>query len=360
MPAYLSSIATAVPDFVTSQQALADFMIERLELDEAATRELRLIYRASGIQQRYSVLPDFQQNSRAIFGNKNSFPSTAERMRLYEQHALPLAIKAVEMLLSFNPDLLPTHLILVSCTGMYAPGLDIDLIRHFHFPSTIERTSIQFMGCYGAFNGIKTARYIAETNPEARVLMVSIELCSIHLQSASHRDALLSNALFGDGAAAVLITGKSYGPALKIEGQFTDLAPDGLDDMSWRIGNQGFDMTLTQKVPDIIQKNIRDMANRLVARTGLTLKEISHFAIHPGGKRILQVIQEELGLDTHELSHSIEVLKSNGNMSSPTVLFVLASILKKLHKEHDGQHLLSFAFGPGLTLEGLLFQYVHD
>ncbi|MFT4737855.1 MAG: alpha-pyrone synthase [Paraglaciecola sp.] len=357
MPATISAISTAVPDYLAQQSQLAEFMINRLTKDEEVARQIRILYRASGIRQRYSVLDDFVQDRTDRFNKEHDFPTIRDRMKIYESCAAPLAKKALSGLSACIPLNTLTHLIVVSCTGMYAPGLEIDLIEELGLPTTIERTAIHFMGCYAAFNGIKAAKHIVDSDQNAKVAVVCVELCSIHLQKDTTEDGLLSNALFGDGAAAALITnGGQTANELVITSQFSDLALAGKKEMSWHIGDFGFEMKLSPKVPDVIAQGINELTDRLLKKVSMTPDQIAYYAIHPGGKRILEVIQQAMNLKKEDLSYSQEVLRSHGNMSSPTVLFVLKSLMDRFTDNDHGKHVLSFAFGPGLTLESLLLQ----
>jgi predicted naringenin-chalcone synthase len=283
-------------------------------------------------------------------------------MRLYEKEALPLAIKAVrncmEQLPAFDLKAI-THLIVVSCTGMYAPGLDIGLVEALGLSEHTERTCIQFMGCYAAFNAMKSADYICRAEPTAKVLVVSLELCTLHFQKAKGRDQLVSNALFGDGAAALLLSGKTLTDrhSLCLDGFFSALATDGKKDMAWHIADHGFEMTLSSYVPLAIQGGIRKLTDQLLDRMELALDEVDYFAVHPGGRRILEVCEEQLGMKPRDNRFAYDVLSRYGNMSSPTVLFVLAEIfnvIKETGGPADHKKILSFAFGPGLTLESML------
>jgi predicted naringenin-chalcone synthase len=361
MPAFISSIGTAVPDYVTDQKSIGDYMIQHLSLNDDDARKLRLLYRATGIQQRHSILPDFNAaHEETLLFNKLSFPSVRQRMNLFREEARKLSKKAVCE--TIDPDQYNqiTHLVTVSCTGMYAPGLDIDLIEDLGLPTNVERTAINFMGCYAAFIALKTASQIVLSNPEAHVLVVCVELCSIHFQSEQDEDTLLSNALFGDGAAAMLITSGGHNEReLELRAFYNDLALEGKSEMGWFIGDYGFEMKLTATVPKVIQKGIVALTHRLFDKLDLTLNEVHHFAIHPGGKRILKVIEEALDISRDKAIYSHEVLRSFGNMSSPTVIFVIQSLLKDLEGSHHLENILSFAFGPGLTMESMILT-IHE
>lgn len=361
MDAYISSIGTAVPDHHFPQSVIGKFMLQHLPLDDEGRKNLQIIYRASGIQYRQSVIPDFDQQP-ANFQffppseDLEPFPGLKQRMKLYEIEAIKLCEQASRDCLGDLPIGEITHLITVSCTGMYAPGIDIELVEKLGLNTDVERTAINFMGCYGSFNGLKMANHIVQNNPDHKVLLVSVELCSIHLQQKTDADSMLSGALFGDGAAAVLIEGKQPQPQLEIKSTYCDLALSGKDEMAWHISDFGFEMKLSVDVPDVIQSGIRTLTQKLLAKIGLSLSEVEHFAIHPGGKRILQVIETELGLTKAQNEEAYEVLKTHGNMSSVTVLFVLKRIMDRLGAKDHEKHLLSFAFGPGLTMESMLYQ----
>lgn len=357
MAAFLSHISVARPDYQTDQASLADFMLDKLTLTAEEAQRLKVIYRASGIKSRFSVLPDFQSEYSEFFTKDLPFPSVRSRMELYKKHALPLAKTAISGLFEFVPPEKITHLIVVSCTGLYAPGLDIELIRDCHMSPQVERTSIQYMGCYAAFNGLKTAKHIVHSVSGSKVALVCVELCSIHLQKDASEDSLLSNALFGDGAAAALISSEPlHSVSFELIGQYNDLHFDGIQEMSWDVGNHGFEMKLSQKVPNYIKSGIKKLTDQLLKHFHLKDTEVDYFAIHPGGKRILEVIQEELNLSKSQIRPSLDILKNHGNMSSATILFVLKEIMKSVSTEDNHKWLLSFAFGPGLTLESLLMK----
>lgn len=306
-------------------------------------------------------------------------------MAIYRQEAVPLAQRAIENCLAELPDFdrqTITHLIVVSCTGLYAPGPDIELIEVLGLPTTTQRLAINFMGCYGAFNGLKTADAIVRADTDAKVLVVCVELCTLHFQKKPETDHLLSNALFADGAAAVLVEGEPQvdstlsgqalrGPALRLRSFYSDLFLEGKAEMAWHVSDFGFEMTLTSEVPHYIQQGIGELLSRLLQKSGLTIGDIDLYAIHPGGRKILEVIEKQLGIDATDDRFAYEVLRDFGNMSSATVLFVLKEIWRSLltnqHTDsllnsepdtNNGQHILSCAFGPGLTLESMILEVI--
>ncbi|UZR94504.1 type III polyketide synthase [Chondrinema litorale] len=360
---YLNSIGTAVPDNQIEQTDIADFMAETLELNDCDQKQLKVLYRASGIRSRFSVIEDFKPEKEKHYFVKSNFPKISDRMQMYQQEAPKLALKAINNCLDKADSISPkeiTHLITVSCTGMYAPGLGIQLIDELGLNSTVHRTAINFMGCYGAFNGLKTADYICKADNNAKVLVVCVELCTIHFQDSSSPDDLLAGALFSDGAAAVLIQSAPLKnkPALQINNFFCDLYPDGKNDMSWQIGNFGFEMRLSSYVPALLGKGINNLLNNLLSNASVKREEIDLFAIHPGGKRILEVIEENLEINRDQDKFAFDVLKKYGNMSSVTILFVLEALLKQESNSESIKNIIAMAFGPGLTIESSYMQLI--
>lgn len=342
-------------------------MESAMQLDYENTRKLKSIFRGSGIRTRHSVLDDYGKTSDFSFYSNNSdfepFPSTELRLAQYRKNALPLSIKAVENCIAGKQHKLGqvTHLIVVSCTGMYAPGLDIDLVKALRLRDDVQRTCISFMGCYAAFNAIKVADSFSKSDPDSVTLIVCVELCTIHFQKISTEDNLLANALFADGAAAMIIQQKPVsGWNLEPKMFHNAIALNGRDHMAWNIGNLGFEMKLSTYVPETIQKGIKKLTTSLLDRVDKKIQDVTHFAIHPGGKKILEVIEEELGITKEQNLPAYNVLSTYGNMSSATVVFVLHEILNHLHPADANASVLSFAFGPGLTLESMLLKIHHE
>lgn len=355
---FITAIGTANPRHKYPQSGLADFMVRAMKLPYEEERKLRAIFKMSGIETRYSVLGDYGKSSGFdFFDNHNggALPTTRKRLDYFREHAVALSKAAIQACLSQRgqPDRHSiTHLIVVSCTGMYAPGLDIDLVNQLELPSSVQRTCINFMGCYAAFNAIKLGHHICESE-QARVLIVCTELCSLHFQNQISEDNFLANALFADGAAAMLMESKPKpGYNLSPAGFHCDLNPTGEQDMTWRVGDFGFEMRLSSYVPDLIKQGIGALTSSLLQRQPLS--GISYFAIHPGGRKILEAIQTALGISQHDNQISYSVLRDFGNMSSPTVIFVLQRIMNQLQVSDHGKKILSFAFGPGLTLESMI------
>ncbi len=360
---FITAFGTANPSNQFSQLALADFMVRSMQLTHDDERKLRTIFRATGIDNRYSVLADYGKSKDFDFypntPDFEPFPSTQKRLEAFRDHALPLSLAAIEKMKttsSFNLQQI-THLIVVSCTGMYAPGLDIDLIKALNLPTTTQRTCITFMGCYAAFNALKVADAYCKADSNSKVLIVCTELCSLHFQKEPSENNLLANALFADGSAAVLVESRSeQSIKLSLEHFHNDLAPEGEHDMAWSVGDLGFEMKLSAYVPGIIQSGIQQLTNSLLKKITKGIQDIKYVAIHPGGKKIVEVIEHKLNLSKEQNRHALEVLRQYGNMSSPTVLFVLNEIFKKLSSADDGERILSLAFGPGLTLESMVLK----
>lgn len=361
---YITAIGTANPGYRFSQTVIADFMLRAMKLNNGDERKLKTIFRSSGIEYRYSVLEDYGRVKGFTFypdtNDLEPFPRTEKRLQIFRENALAVSVASFKDLAKSFPAFKSkdiTHLIVVCCTGMYAPGLDIDLVNALKLSPTVQRTAINFMGCHASFNALKVADALCRSDSQAKVLIVCTELCSLHFQRAATDDNLLANALFADGSAAVLVEAHTRSPLkLKLEEFHSDLAPEGLSDMAWTIGDMGFKMRLSSYVPDLIKKGIAGLAKSLLRKISADLSDIRYFAIHPGGKKILEVIEVELKIDKSRNRAAYHVLKNYGNMSSPTVLFVLKEIVGNLNGEDDGERVLSFAFGPGLTLESMVLK----
>ncbi len=361
---YITSIGTANPPHRFTQRTIADFMVHTMNLNTEDARKVHALYRATGIETRYSVLGDYgRENGYDFFPNNGTstpFPSTKQRLELFRKHSLELSLASINQCLEKVVSLKKseiTHLIVVSCTGMYAPGLDIDLVNALGLNTTISRTCINFMGCYAAFNALKLADTFCANEKNAKALVVCTELCSIHFQKENTEDNMLANALFADGSAALLVEAQPRnGINLKPISFYCDLATDGEQAMAWTVGDWGFEMKLSTYVPEVIQSGIKKLTESLLERISQNLSDVSYFAIHPGGKKILEVIEQELNISKDSNRHAYEILKQYGNMSSPTVLFVLNEVCKTLNGKDQNKNILSFAFGPGLTLESMLLQ----
>ena len=323
-----------------------------LPADEA--RKLRFMYAQSGIDQRYSVIPDYSKSLHdwkfyPHTENLEPFPSLEQRMAVYTKQAPLLSVDAIRDCLSHqhSPQAV-THLITVSCTGMSAPGLDLQVMELMDLPKTIFRTSINFMGCYAALHALKLADAICKSDKAANVLIVCTELCTLHFQKEATMDNMASSLLFGDGSAAVLVMhDEAKEEGLTIDGFYSEVKPKGKRDMAWELSSSGFLMTLSGYVPDLIEEDFAEIVENALNRTGKTASEISHWCIHPGGKKILQAIHKSLCFSNGQLQCSYDVLREFGNLSSATILFVL----KQMMEQKKPANLFGAAFGPGLTVE---------
>lgn len=353
---YIHSISTANPSFKISQNVIAEFMEQAMGLSDESARKLKAVFKLSGIKQRYSVLQDYQYSDpeKWSFYPKNdnqAYPGTEKRMAIFQKEAIPLAHDCLAPIFKDNEPESFTHLITVSCTGMYAPGLDIQLQKQLGLTPDIERTGIHFMGCFAAINALKSAYHICRSQPEAKVLILCLELCTLHFQEKFDEDNLLANTLFADGAAATIVSNEQSKGALELVGFRSIIDDDSEKDMAWHIGNQGFEMRLTSEVPNIIESKAKSLMHALLQRYGINTNAIKHYAIHPGGKRILQAIEKSLQLPEEANRSAYQVLRDYGNMSSPTILFVLNAMRQQIKAD---EYCMGFAFGPGLTMESFL------
>jgi alpha-pyrone synthase len=252
-----------------------------------------------------------------------------------------------------------THLITFSCTGMSAPGLDMQLIEKLKLNRNVERTCINFMGCYAAINALKVANYIVRSQPGAVVLLAGVELCTLHYQKNEKQDQVIANALFADGAAACIVAAgkiETVHPfrSLVLNDFYAEFEPAGKDEMIWTIGDFGFDLRLSVYVPGLIGKNINSMLQKLFVKANTKQEDIEYYAIHPGGIKIIEACEEALQISKKENEISYRILREYGNMSSVTILFVLKEYLQSFTKADAGKKLLACAFGPGLTMESMI------
>jgi predicted naringenin-chalcone synthase len=349
------SIGTAVPEYRHRQQNILDFMQRVYALDEPNTRKLKFLYRHSGIETRYSVIPDYSLPASgwkfySPSENLEPFPSLEKRMEWFSRHAAGLSLKAIQNCLEKIDRPSITHLITVSCTGLSAPGLDLELLDLLGLPLTTQRTSINFMGCYAAIHAMKLAHAFCTADLSANVLIVCTELCTLHFQKEGSIDNITSSLLFGDGAAALLVTGTAGQKGLSINNFYSVVVPKGKQDMAWELSSYGFKMTLTSYVPELIGEDFGELVANALSGADLSQADITHWCIHPGGKKILETIQQGLGLSNGQLDTCFDVLREYGNMSSPTLLFVLERIMDTLENKKKTR-IFGAAFGPGLTME---------
>ncbi len=349
------SIGTAVPDYKHQQEDILGFMQRVYALGEADKRKLKFLYRLAAIETRYSTIPDYSlpTNEWQFFSpteNLEPFPGLEKRMKWYQQYAGALSLKAIHSCLDKFSGQKITHLITVSCTGMCAPGLDLELLELLQLPATTFRTSVNFMGCYAAIHALKIADAFCKADKKANVLIVCTELCTLHFQKEHTVDNITSSMLFSDGAAAVLVSGNDEQEGLMIDHFYSTVATKGRQDMVWELSSKGFLMTLSSYVADLIEENFDELVTNALTAAQLDKENITHWCIHPGGKKILESVHKSLGFTNGQLQHCYDILKDYGNMSSPTVLFVLQNIKKNLDKNKPNK-IFGAAFGPGLTME---------
>ena len=353
---YITAIETALPPYCHTQEAFTDFFSNATD-DAIIKRKIHIISKKSGINTRYSVLPDYSvaPGDFTFYEKHKSLdpaPSLSKRMAVYKEEAVLLSIAAIHKIKNFEEIKQSiTHIITVTCTGLFAPGLDIELIRALDLNANINRSSINFMGCNAAILALKNADTVCKSNADAKVLIVCTELCTLHFQKRYDDDYLLSNMLFGDGCAAVLITSQ---PGMIKLGLFNSLIlHKGYHDMAWQLSETGFIMNLTSYVSGLIKENIQVMLDSIT----IDPAKINHWAIHPGGKKIVDDFFEVLHIDPAKASASYDVLRDYGNMSSPTVLFVLKQVIENNPSAKKGESIFSAAFGPGLSIETMQLSY---
>ncbi len=381
MTVYLHTIATALPPTVYPQPFVRDLLRAQPGLSRLAQRLIPSVFNASGIDTRYSVIADYDGADGGAGGpffdaqtRTMLSPSTGLRNELYQQEAPALFIGAARQALTrsgLRPEQI-THVVTVSCTGFFAPGPDYLVVRALGLPTTTQRFHVGFMGCYAAFPALRMAQAFCEADPSAAVLVICAELCTLHAQVSSDPETLVSSAVFADGAAAAVLSSQAPqagSTALRLDDFATALTPpeEGEHDMAWTIGDQGYHMVLSSYVPQLIATHLHSAVGPLLTGLPGTLSEagqhIERWAVHPGGRSILDKVEGSLGLSTAQMAPSREVLRQYGNMSSATVLFILGDLLSELEAAdtdgvQDGERICALAFGPGLTVESALMTAV--
>lgn len=359
---YIAAIETSVPDYVHTQEQFADFYSNSTD-DVDLKRKIKILSAKTGIEKRYSVLKDYSHSPQEFeFYSKNAAlvpePGLDVRMQIFKEEAIKLSVKTVLKIERFNTIKNNiTDIITVTCTGLFAPGLDIQLIQELQLSPSINRSSINFMGCNAAVLALKQADAICKANGNAKVLIVCTEICSIHFQKNYSDDYIISNQLFGDGCAAVLVTADpvEFAPdtIIKMNEFHSLLIHKGYNDMAWQLSETGFKMNLTSYVSELINGNIKTMLDDVHVQS----ENIDFWAIHPGGKKIIDEFCDALQLNKEKLAASYDVLRNYGNMSSPTVLFVLKQVLENNTNSNKGQSIFTAAFGPGLSIETVTLVY---
>jgi len=354
-------ISTALPPRVALQDEAAALAPRFCgEHDTRQARMLRLLYRKSGVRKRHTVavrgdhgpLEERIPYYPLATGPDDLGPSTSARMGWYAEESPPLAREAAAGALA-GAGVAPgeiTHLVTVSCTGFDAPGVDAHLIEELGLDRGVARTHVGFMGCHGALNGLRAAAAYVKADPSARVLLCAVELCSLHFAYGWDEEMLVANTLFADGSAALVLGGEGDDSGWSVVANGSYFMPDSQDAMTWSIGDQGFRMTLSARVPELIETNLRGWLTEWLAGQGYDLDEVGSWAVHPGGPRILDAVESALDLDDQALAISRETLREHGNMSSPTVLF----ILERMMREGTERPCVALGFGPGLVVEAAL------
>jgi predicted naringenin-chalcone synthase len=364
----LLSIATALPSCDVSQKTAAEMAKPMCCRSQAQERLLPALYRRSRVQRRASVLltqgSDMQKGGAATQSffaaatdAQDLGPTTGRRMQRYSREAPRLArracAEAMDIAAVDRGEV--THLVTVSCTGFEAPGVDVSIIRQLGLPQTTARTHVGFMGCHGALNGLRVAHAFAAADDDAVVLLCAVELCSLHFHYGWVPEQVVANALFADGAAAVVAAAPAparTGSRLRLSASGSCILPESEDAMTWRIDDHGFVMSLSPRVPKLIQSQLRPWLARWLSGFALSVDAIGSWAVHPGGPRIVSAVGEALALTDAQLAPSREVLARCGNMSSPTVLF----ILDDLARQDAPRPCVALGFGPGLAVEAALFE----
>lgn len=375
-PAILA-LGTALPRYCGSQEEIGRWMADSFGDRRRVQRLIRMIHSQSGIETRYSCAPAYLEPPQASRFAPGAAPqhsaTTAERMQVYEREATPLGAAAACRALDHYARqrgqevaeiaASVTHLLAVSCTGLFAPGLDFALARQLRLPPTVRRTLIGFMGCAAAFNGLRAAAEIVRGQPQARVLVVSVELCSLHNQPSDDYDFLVGASIFSDGASACLIGCPSAGDGdyYRLEDFYTGVEPNTQDEMAWNIRDHGFALRLSPRVPDHLGVAAPAALQKVFGSRGPQF-----WAIHPGGRAIVDKLAEIFHLPAEALFSTREVLRQYGNMSSATILFVLDHLRRQLSAVSGALNDplpgpftgVAMAFGPGLVVEMSRLTYV--
>ncbi len=375
-PAILS-LGTAVPPYRWQQREVGQWMAASFGTRHRTRRLIRAFHRHSGIETRYTCTPLYRQSPHASplapGTDLERSATTAERMRLYEQASVPLGTSAAQQALAAYAGKsgqsvqavaqTVTHLLAISCTGFFAPGLDFALLRSLHLSPTVRRTMIGFMGCAAAFNGLCSAMEIVQGQPDARVLVVSVELCSLHTQPSDDDDFLVAASIFSDGAAACLVgqPQPSERDCFRLEDFHTAIQPDSEAQMAWLIRDHGFVLRLSPKISGYLGKAATTALQHLFGTT-----RPQFWAIHPGGRAIVDSLAEIFQLPADALTATRHTLRDYGNMSSATILFVLEHLSRSLrqmsnaprHDSHTDLCGVAMAFGPGLVVEMSRLTYV--
>ena len=358
--AKILSIVTLPGKHSASIDRMAE-IYDEMHADKEMVKKMKALIRAGPVQQKHCFLPDFSRftESPALYRSFSTLPATAERMHVYKQLAFGIAEKASRLAIQKSNSTTAeiTHLITFSCTGLFAPGLGFELADGLLLSPFLKKFTVNFMGCHAAFHALRLAHMIIEGSPQAKVLLVGLEICSLHLTDNKSDDNILANYLFSDGCAACVLGSTHAGAGLEtLDFQSTSF-PGSKGLMAWDIGNLGFEMKLNRKLPSLLRKSLNGALKNTFLHFRRDLSEISEFAIHPGGKNILNAFEEALIIPSGKLHSSRETLAQFGNMSSVTILFVLESLLKKQTKrQKEPKIIYAAALGPGISLESAIIR----
>jgi len=361
MQSYLSFLQILTPSFSYPQGDICNFMLGNSPDDKWIRRSLTSVYQNSGIENRYSVLEDFNEGQGDFFNNKE-IPTTSSRMNTYAIEARKLGLELVKMveekMTQCHSSLKEiTHLVWVSCTGQTAPGMETVMVHNFRFSDQIQATAFNFLGCHGFFHGLRFAKSVVESNPKAKVLVMCVELCTLHFQPKWDIDHILANGIFGDGAASIVVSAEKLEKnSIEIKNQSQSYFHFAAEDMAWSLGETGFEMKLSQELPQSVESSIQHALDQLFKSSGLNNESIQHWILHPGGKRILDKVQEVLSLHPGQLKYSRKALETVGNVSSASVLFALQHFLSQ-NPNPKGEQGVLLGIGPGLSIESAQFVY---
>lgn len=358
MSFHIRGIGSALPCHTMSQAEALSLSTDLICRDQRQQRLAKTMFRRARVDNRHTCVPHeiaYRWVDSDLPPGESLGPTTLERMQLYAAHAGPLAVDAAARALG-DAGTSPTdisHLITVSCTGFAAPGVDIELMESLGLHRSVQRIHVGFMGCHGAINGLRVASGLAAEN-DGRMLLSATELCSLHYRFQWDDERVLGNALFADGSAAVVGDSGRPGdsPRCQVKTTGSYIIPDSRDAITWVIGNHGFEMSLSSQVPDLIRAHLKSWLADWLASHDLTVPAVASWAVHPGGPRILDAIEDALDLPPQALETSRDVLRQFGNMSSPTVLF----ILQRLLAAGTSLPCVALGFGPGLAIEAAIFQ----
>lgn len=362
MASHIHHIETATPAYTYRQDELRDRMKIITDGTEKEKRIIHHLYAKSGIETRHSVVDDFRESGRfeLFFNGQGADPGTKCRNDTYMREGRKLFVEVAQKLLSnssFKAKEI-THLITVSCTGFYAPGPDYDIIKSLELSTSIERYHLGFMGCYAVIPALKMADQICRANPDANVLVVSVELCTIHFQAKPDMDNILSASVFADGGSGAIISSRTpESTSYRMDGFESVITEKGSKDMAWSIGDSGFNMILSTYIPEILGNGLEGFLHPVFRKYNLSAGDIDLWGVHPGGRAILDQVGKTLSLPDHSLNASRKVLNDYGNMSSATILFVLKELLNEPARSSENRT-LALAFGPGITLESILMNRI--